>query len=358
MRSRLDQAVAAVSGRCGGDRSAIRRVDVDRQGALSLTVVEGRRARWFVADDLGCHELLPEQESAVPLAADIPRLQRTGAVEVLAWRPGRRLVLRLHRGGASLLVKGHRPRRSHEAARRHQLAARVFAGGHLNVPALLSHDAERACLTVKHASGGPLGLGSSRQERFFRIGVALRAAQQQPVGEELPLHGSQEELAVLDDLAERVEAVAGSLPVGWSRAREHLDEVRDGLNGVPPALAHRDLHDGQFLDDAGRLTLLDFDLLCRADPLLDAANLLVHLKLRSLQELHGATAESVQQCGRTLLDGLDREDEPAYRSRLRFYQAATLLRLALIYRLRPAWQSVVGPLILLSERCFDELVRG
>ncbi|MEZ5973836.1 MAG: phosphotransferase [Planctomycetota bacterium] len=65
---------------------------------------------------------------------------------------------------------------------------------------------------------------------------------------------------------------------------------------LPPhawVACHRDLHDGQILISGGRPVLLDLDLLCAADPALDAGNLTAHFLLRELQAAGGADRESI-----------------------------------------------------------------
>ena len=60
--------------------------------------------------------------------------------------------------------------------------------------------------------------------------------------------------------------------------KQARDEIaRAAVPGQRSVLAHRDLHDGQFLVDGGTIALLDFDLLARAEPELDVANLLEHV---------------------------------------------------------------------------------
>ena len=48
----------------------------------------------------------------------------------------------------------------------------------------------------------------------------------------------------------------------WRAARDEI--ARAAVPGQRSVLAHRDLHDGQFLVDGGTIALLDFDLLARA----------------------------------------------------------------------------------------------
>jgi len=353
----MDQAVAAVADRCDGDSLAIERVDVRPGEVLHVQVHTRGRTQWFSvhADDVV--ELRPEDDEALPLAADMPRLAKTGTLGVLAWRPGRRITLSLDRPGARLVLKGYRRKRLSVAAERYQLAEQLFEGGHLHVPSLLSHDEARCCLSIKRVPGQALVLGIRARERFFRVGSALNAAQQRPAPKVLPRHGPKDELAVLDQWAARVGWAAGSCPEHWDETRARLDPIGALIDEPDGRVAHRDFHDGQLLDASGRLALVDFDMLATADTLLDAANLLAHLRLRALQGLHGTTSESALECGRALLEGLDRTDESNSRLRLRFYQGATFLRLALVYRMRPRYAMLAEPLVHLAGRCLDDLAR-
>ncbi|HZJ69401.1 MAG TPA: phosphotransferase [Planctomycetota bacterium] len=355
MTDRLAQAVSVVLARCRVETAAIERIDVARDGTLTASVRTATGTRWFDVDERGCQELVPEQDPRLPLAAELPQLRQTGHVDVLSWRPRRRLVLRVDRDAATLVMKGYRADRARRAADRHELAAALLADTPLRVPELIARDSRRGAMLSRFSGGRPLGLGAASQERFFRVGAALRTMQLRPAPAGLAEHDAGAELAVLDDLASRIERVGAPLPAHWREARSRLDEHRP--ERVELATAHRDLHDGQLLVVGDELLLLDFDLLALADPLLDAANLLVHLKLRALQGRNGATAESALQCGRALLDGIDRDDDPDFASRLRFYQAGSFLRVALVHRLRPAWNALSSPLTMLALRCIDELVR-
>jgi hypothetical protein len=355
MSDRLAQAISVVLGRCRVEPAAIKRIDVASDGTLTTTVRAPAGTRWFDVDERGCRELVPEQDPLLPLAADLSELRQTGHVDVLSWRPRRRLVLRVDRGDATLVMKGYRADRAQRAVERHDLAASLLAETPLRVPELIAHDSRRGSMVSRFSTGRPLGLGPAAQEHFFRIGAALRTMQVQPAPLALAEHDAVAELGVLDELASRLERVGAPLPAHWRQARARLDEHRPARGVMVPA--HRDLHDGQLLEAGDDLLLLDFDLLALADPLLDPANLLVHLKLRALQGRGGATSESALQCGRALLDGIDRDGDPDFATRLRFYQAATFLRLALVHRLRPAWNALTEPLTMLAIRCIDELIR-
>jgi hypothetical protein len=62
-------------------------------------------------------------------------------------------------------------------------------------------------------------------------------------------------------------------------------------------------------------------------------------------------------CGAQLLEGLGRNDEAGFWERLRFYQASSFCRLALVYTLRPCWAALVPLLVRMGERSLDDLRR-
>ena len=128
---------------------------------------------------------------------------------------------------------------------------------------------------------------------------------------------------------------------------------------MPPAihgLAHRDLHDRQFIVSGSKtISLLDFDLVCVADVALDAANLLAHMKLRTLQRNLADSDTALRDCSESFLQGLARQHETGFELRLLFYQASTYLRLALLYAIRPRWMHLTAPLIVAADNCIDRL---
>jgi aminoglycoside phosphotransferase (APT) family kinase protein len=164
------------------------------------------------------------------------------------------------------------------------------------------------------------------------------------VGACLPLFRHRDEVEVLDRWAGRVLGLGLALPAGWIEQRGRLVERFDRLAGSRPVLCHRDLHDGQIVVAGGRIALLDFDLLCIADSALDPANLLAHLELRALQGVAGCGVETLAVLSSAFLEGLESEDSD-FGSRLRAYRASSLLRLALVYSVRPPWRGVVPALV-------------
>lgn len=123
-------------------------------------------------------------------------------------------------------------------------------------------------------------------------------------------------LAPLEALQRRVEEVSGELVAGAD----------------PPALLHRDLHDGQLLWDGAGLGVLDLDTVARGEAALDAGNLLAHAELRRLTGGLGPAAY------RRVVDHLEELASrlEASRARLDCYRRAARLRLAFVHAFRPS----------------------
>jgi hypothetical protein len=358
VRCPLDHALSALAQALhvpsiGAD---VDRVDVDEHAALYLELERGRARRWFRFAAGTLTELEPRADAALPIARELSVSGASGAApEVLAWRPGRRLVLARADG---TIAKGYRRRRSASAVRAQQIAESAASSGGFRVARMLAHRAEQEVMILERLTGTPLVVERSGSETFFALGVALRSLQEAPVGAELEAFEPEQELGVLDRWAERARSVLGELPGGWRAARAAVDEAAGSSSAGELGLAHRDLHDRQVLVTPAGLALFDHDLCARADVALDPANLLAHLALRAAQRLDGATEESVQLCGDALLEGLNRSADEGFWQRLRFYQATSFLRLALVHAIRPRWRTLAEPLVALGRRCLDDVVRA
>ncbi|MGH2949349.1 MAG: phosphotransferase family protein, partial [Solirubrobacteraceae bacterium] len=107
------------------------------------------------------------------------------------------------------------------------------------------------------------------------------------------------------------------------------------LPAAEPAPLHRDLHDKQVLvDPHGGVGLLDFDTLATGDPALDVGNLLAHLDLRALQGR--CTPDDAGRAAAAFLAGYEAGADLEERAAV--FAAATRVRLACVYALRPAWR--------------------
>lgn len=335
----------------GGVARRVERVDASRGGGLHLEVVAEPGSGWYTFADGALRPAPPAGDEHVPLSRE---LARGGAARVLAYRPGRRLVLGLEDAAGALEVvrKGYRRHRSADAWARHLAAELAAAGTGLAVPRLVARDDREETLSFEVAPGARLALGPRAADALFRLGVVLRRLQDaRPPDGSAPAHGSAEELAVVSTWLDRHAALAGAPPAGARALLEELSRAQGELGPAPLVPAHRDLHDGQVLAAGDRLVLLDFDLYSLADSALDPANLLAHLSLRALQGVSGATRASAVALGDALLEGLDRSEEPGFWRRLRFYQATSLLRIAVVHALRPRWAHVAPDLVDLARLC-------
>ncbi len=351
MTARLDVALEALQPLLNTHdaSAAVDRVDIGAGGDLRLSIMESGRPRWFGHDDRGLVEQLPQHDTGIPLASRLKATDR-----LLAYRPGRRIVIARESRGERTIVKGYRRRRSEKAARLHRIAASTVASHELRIPQLYFHGAQLDALVFENLVGRPLRPVEASVDAFFAVGSSLRGFQAAASAAPLNDFSVEDELAVLRRWSERAELVLGDLPNDWIATCFRVRDLGQRLPEPRIGLCHRDLHDGQFLEMEHGIALLDFDLLCRADTALDPANLLAHFTLRALQRADGATDSSAHQAGEALLDGLCETDDASFGARLRFYQATSFLRLALVYAVRPRWRHLSDTLTRIGSRCLDE----
>ncbi len=182
-------------------------------------------------------------------------------------------------------------------------------------------------------------------------------------GQAPPLDRTFDLEAELDVLRTRIESTAILHPAHAVAAARALREVEvrvdETLRADPvQRLIHRDLYDKQILFAGGRVVLLDLDTACLGDPALDVGNFLAHLTLRSLQrhrrpgvlapfgrvfrEAYGAAAGPFART-------------PAFDRRVAFYESTSLLRLALLYLMRPRQSHLFPPLIRETRRSLQDI---
>jgi tRNA A-37 threonylcarbamoyl transferase component Bud32 len=146
---------------------------------------------------------------------------------------------------------------------------------------------------------------------FHRLDVA---APPRSIAEEIArLHEARQYLAsARPDLADDVSAM--------------VEVVNSGLTGAPLGLIHGDLKPDHVLVDGDRVALIDFDLLGRADPVVDVAHLVAFLgkpeeRSRSRRE---ETADTAQE----FVDEYFRYAPDTWRARLPLYHAMTSIHKA------------------------------
>lgn len=141
--------------------------------------------------------------------------------------------------------------------------------------------------------------------------------------------------------------------------RESIEGVWQQLETRAPAVAeketvpvHRDFYDKQLLVGANRITLLDTDTLALGDPAVDVGNFLAHLVLRGKQNAlsEKTTGEARANFLEAYRSGQQVGMSEAFQKRTVWWEAATLLRLACLYSLRPRWRKLALPLLEQSEK--------
>jgi len=336
-------------------QTRVRRAEFDKDGRLWLDL-DGDPAWYRVEEGAEGTRVVrsePHDDERLPLARWLAARRGEPFLEVLAWRPGRRVVVAHSDGESACVRKGQRGSRLAAAVARHRAAAALCADGAFRVPHLRGVDEATASLEMELLVGLEPRLEREHAGDFHAIGAALARFQRGGLDAAFGTHGVREELAVVDGAGARLARATGLELDGWARVRARLHELAP--HEAPPAVpCHRDLHDRQFLFGEGRPGLLDFDSLCLADAALDPANLLAHFALRRLQGLAGADADGVRACSEALVQGLAPDDEAHFFARLRFYQATALLRLAAVYAVRPRWSHLGRDLVRLAWRCADD----
>ena len=334
----------------GATASSVVRVDLTKKGAVHLCLEARGGERWVALADGRLHTLAPEDDEKIPLTRG---METRANCAVLAYRPGRRIVLR----DGDRVLKGYRAGRDAGPTSAHATAIDINRQGGFRVPALIRVLSEEAAIELELVEGTPIQVRNSEQDHFEEIGRRLRAMQSSP-SEGLQAFGASDELSVLSRWRSRTSTAGVNAPSGWDAALVRMHEANEELPAFAPAPCHRDLHDGQFLATQDGVLLLDFDLLCAADPALDAGNLAAHLELRALQRIGGATPAAAELCRTAFLAGLDRDREDTFAERLHFYEATAFLRLVLVYALRPRWCHLSPTLLDLGLRAISRDVRS
>ena len=336
----------------------IERVDIAKTGVVEVQLLTSKGRMWVAPGDDHSNELNITDDCRIPYSACLHDRAPGAPFSILAYRPARRLVVREGRDAGSVVIKAYRKGRGEAAAEKFRLAAEAFENSPIIAPGSVGFSSLHDCIEMPFLEGENVQVTAHRADDFKSLGYGIHDLQKFTADESLLSEFTRtDELAVLDERVRRMGLVNGVLPHGWTRLRQGLDRAAEQISPAAPVTTHRDLHDGQLLLTSEGLALLDFDLMCRAEPELDAANFLAHLALRSLQRPDSTSEKDVYACGKKFLEGLDAYEREGFWERLRFYQATSFSRLALVYSLRPDWTFIVSRLVRLGHRCLDEFQR-
>ncbi len=222
MKPRLDLALDAIARTYakGGDFSEILRTDVDPSGALVLCCARASSPVWLQLDGERLVERHPAEDPLLPLATELRIGSKDRQIEVLSYRPGRRLVLLCTDGRSARIEKGYRRQRWKAAALRHRIAENATSDKNgFRVPRLQQERDTQASLTFEHLTGLPISVTETNVETFYAIGRALRCFQEAPeFGGDPAVFGPEDEVHVLERWAERARdltstSCAGRIPV-------------------------------------------------------------------------------------------------------------------------------------------------
>lgn len=327
----------------------------DADGATATLRPEDAPPRIFAHANGRVVELDPAADGGLPgsaLLADAGALQEllrphvgvVATARLVAWRPGRRAVVRVldERGAAHWLKLFDR--------RGHRRAARAFAaiGATTSPMSLLTptagFDAECAFLTGS-APGTSLRtlLANGAPAPLTTIARGVAALAYTEVHGDAPLFDFVRARDAAIDLLGKAAAV-----------RADLHGLAAGLASMPavpgprPAgFVHGDLHDKQLFVDGERTHLIDLEGFGIGDPRFDVVNLAEHVRLRDLQRTARDTG-----LGDTILarNGLLPTDEVALA-----FRAVVRARLCGVYALRPRWRHLVDRLVTETSTALEQL---
>lgn len=282
--------------------------------------------------------------SDAALAARLqPLVGAIASAQLVAWRPGRRAVVRV------VAADGTRHWLKLLDRKNWRRARSAFAAVGAALPPLLLQ-LPTALLDDVHgylaadAAGTPLRtlLAGDHELPWTTIARSVLALAYTPVVGELPTF----------DFERARAASLGALQQG-GEATPELSALAAAVQHLPapappPALGlvHGDLHDKQLFVAGDRAAAIDLEGMARGDARFDVANLVEHVRLRDLQQHgddRGRAEQLLARCGHAADD-----------RGVRAFRALVRARLCGVYALRPRWHALVDRLTeesrLLMER--------
>ncbi len=363
-RERLDLARSIASVRAPTQRADVRvdeqavveRMELGKDAAVIVTESVGGVRRWCELRNGSRSVLSPSNDPALALASHLRELEGASRVDVLAYRPSRRLTVRCHGDdGTRVILKGYRRGRDVDMARNHRAATALTMGGTLRCAKLLEHDVEHCALVLEDLGGCTLELGTLDLRRLTHFGEDLVRFQHAASATPLREHEHADELRRIDELAARATTLGCARVAEWDATRQAIEAALRRLGAPALVNSHGDLHDGQLLELGDTLGLIDFDMLCRADEARDVGNFLAHLELRRLQGAEGLDPEYVAELRSALLRAIPRQTADFAR-RLSFYEGSAFARLSFVYALRPPWAHLSNALVQRSAELVQKVL--
>lgn len=206
-------------------------------------------------------------------------------VDVVAYRPMERAVVRVRSGATTWYAKVVPPAGASDIVERH----RTMRERELPVPDVIAAVPDRGWLLLTELAGPTLRelIKSDRDtwiEPSTLAGLVRRIAS---VGDDHP-RSFRSRLADAPHHAALLAAVLPDGPGRLARLQDHLAEHAARAQQRPSGFVHGDLHEAQLIVAEGRIVgLLDIDEAGRGDPVDDVAVPIAHLRHRALSASNG-----------------------------------------------------------------------
>lgn len=265
----------------------------DDDGAACALLRQKRgEPRNFVFENGATRELRLFEDDGIPaarLCADTaslcaalePAIGPVCEPRLVAWRPGKRAVLRMRRGETTVFVKlldkktYKRARSAFERMRAAEMPLR------LALPESMLHD--HCAYAAVAAPGKPLHdmLADGQTPPWRLVDRAVRSLACAPCPEDLP----RQDFASARDSAVKMLGRAACVDDRCARLAERVATLR-APQQTHEGFVHGDLHDKQLFLAGDAAWLIDLEGCSRGDSNFDLVNLAEHLRLRALQR-HG-----------------------------------------------------------------------
>ena len=308
---------------------------------LAMLRPAGQPPRAFVLQDGAAVELLPENDPDLPasklfgkksrmLRALQPLLGPVEEPKLVAWRPGKRAVVRVKLGDGALFVK-------FLDRKTYRRAAGVFEALPMAVPPMEFARATQLlgelCAYVAPAAPGVCLreiLAKGERPSWALLDDAIRALAATPVHAGMPVV----DFATAKDAGVRM-LQKGAVMVPELAARAERLAALGSPSSVRRGFVHGDFHDRQVFLTNDRVHLIDLETVGSGDANFDLINMAEQVRLRSLQQ-NG----SDDGTGAALLERFGVEEDVRWR-----WGVCVRARLCGVYALRPRWAELVRRLL-------------
>ncbi|MFQ5500299.1 MAG: phosphotransferase family protein [Candidatus Zixiibacteriota bacterium] len=281
-------------------------------------------------------------------------------IELLAYRQGKRCVLRYHLSPAQAKLGSSQVSQIVLRAVRQSRLKPILDGitllqehgftshadDQITIPHVFAADSDEGFYIMESIRGQ--SLYNLKEDEQFEAGCRMAGLVLRKLHSisavSSTVHSAEGELA---QLQWKVALVCGLFPDLSSRFEQAFHSVQAKqaakMAGFDQVTIHGDFYDKQVIYAPRRTTLLDLDSLSAGDPAMDFGNFMAHIELRELQ--YARLDADIVDSGRLAFGAAYGEIGSGFEGRATWWKAVTLLRLAALYVLRPRWRHLASPLL-------------